>query len=179
MRLFDIVTLSDKNISTRLADPVGIIVGGTTVISQLFPNLLGTERASEQDFRTLFPSNGYWTSQFRTYLQNRIKYKKDIGRDLQTYTLQFVIDNNSAICPGTYTFQNPPGNNPGGGGASGWLPCVESFYRILQQESRTGGASPVGTIAPGLSGINWTEIVPYALGGIALFVLLQGRKKKR
>lgn len=205
-QLFDIITLSDRsrinskqapvlkthylrhgnklvkrkyNLGDSLGDPVSVILGGATVISQILPNLFGAEKATAADFQKLFPSNGYWTSKFRVYLQSVIKYKKDIPRDLEMYTLQFVIDNNAGVCPQTYTFQNPPGNNPGGGGASGWLPCLEKFYQILRQEAATGGASPIGPIAPGLAGINWSEILPYAIGGVALIVLLQGRKKRK
>lgn len=200
--LFDIITLSDRTrIDTKQApilkthylrhgnklvkrkyalgdslnDPVSVILGGTAVISQLLPNLFGAERATAADFEKLFPGSGFWTVKFRNYLQSAIKYKKDISRDILMYTTQFVIDNNNSICPGTYTFQQQPGSNPGGS----WNPCIEKFYTILRQEAATGGAAPIGSIAPGLSGINWSEILPYAIGGIGLIILLQGRKKRK
>jgi len=203
--LFDIVTLSDKNkisyrqapvlkkyylrhgnklikrkypLNDSLGDPVSVILGGVQVIGSILPNLMGAEKATAADFEKLFPGSGFWTVKFRNYLQSAIKYKKDIPRDLLMYTVQFVADNNNSICPGTYTFQQQPGTNPGGGGASGWNPCIEKFYSILRREAATGGVSPIGNVAPGLSGINWTEMLPYAIGGIVLIVLLQSKKRK-
>ena len=183
-KLFDIITLKDRqtfksNSNTmRLGDPVAIILGGTQVIGQLLPNIFGSQRATPDDFLKLFPGNGFWTVKFRNYLQGAIKYTKDIPRDLLMYTTQFVIDNNNGICPQTYTFQNPPGTNPGGDAGGGWNPCLTKFYAILKQEQMTGGSQPVGTF-PSMTGINWSELIPYAVGGVALLLILSNRKKRK
>lgn len=177
MRKFNIVTLSANQ---RLADPVSVITGGVALLTSLFPNIFGggRKRLSNEDWLTLIPGAGYWTTQLREYLKTRIHYDVDFTTNVQPFTVQFVADNNAVICPKTYTFQNPPGNNPGGGGTSGWTPCLTAFYSILNKEKSTGGNSPVG-ITPGGYGLttDWSSLIPLAIGGLVLVALMKSPKR--
>lgn len=179
--LFDIVTLSEK-LTTRkapvlkkyylkhgyelkkrkfplndsLADPVSIILGSTTVISQIFPNILPAEKTTEADLLKLFPGNGQLTARFRNYLLSKIKYKKDLSRDLYYYTEMFIKENINEF-GGIWNQQ-----------------ALDNFYAILRKEAAGGGSQ----IYPNIYGTNWQEYIPYlAAGGLLLF-LLAGKRKK-
>jgi hypothetical protein len=177
-RKFDILTLSSRG---RLQDPVTILTGGLAVVSQLFPNIFGgaRKRLTENDWLQMLPGAGYWTQKLRNYLKGRILYDVDYAPNIESYSLQFVSENHNQICPRTYTFQTPPGTNPGGGGAAGWLPCYQQLLSLLQQETYSGGTSPVG-ITPGGYGLtaDYSTLMPLAIGAIALVFLMKSKKKK-
>jgi hypothetical protein len=177
-RLFDILTLSSSH--RRLKDPITILTAGVAVLGQIFPNIFGggRKRLTDEMWLELLPGAGYWTNELRSYLKTRIHYDVDFAKNVKPFTMQFVADNNAAICPGTYTFQNPPGTNPGGGGAAGWLPCYERLLQLLQQEKYTGGTSPIG-ITPGGYGLtaDYSTILPLAIGAVALVFLMKSKKK--
>jgi len=151
--LFEIQTLSERNY-TRLADPMTTILGIGTLIPALFPNLFGSERTNAGVFNKLFPSNGFWTSQYKNYLLQKIKYIKDIERDLHMYTGEFIEMNQAQICPGK-TGQD----------------CWANFYNILGQESTGGGIQPPG-------GINYQTLLLVG-GGILLLLALSKKKRSR
>jgi hypothetical protein len=177
-RLFDILTLSANH--KRLNDPITILTGGVAVLSQLFPNIFGgaRKRLTESDWLQLIPGAGYWSTKLRNYLKTRIQYDTDFTANIQPFTLDFVSQNHSLICPRTYTFQNPPGNNPGGGGSQGWLPCYQSLLVLLQKENQTGGQSPVGITPGGYGGtIDYSTILPLAVGAFALVLLMKSKKR--
>lgn len=153
-RMFDIITLSDY---ARLSDPVSIILGSTTVISQIFPNILPAERTTEADLLKLFPGSGQVTARFRNYLLNRIKYKKDISRDLYYYTEMFVKEHINEF-----------------GGVWGQQ-ALDNFYAVLRREASGGGSQ----IYPNVYGTNWQEYIPYIIAGGALILLLGNRKGKK
>lgn len=153
-RMFDIITLSDY---TRLSDPVSIILGATTVISQIFPNILPAERTTEADLLKLFPGSGQMTARFRNYLLSKIKYKKDISRDLYYYTEMFVKEFISEF-GGVWNQQ-----------------ALDNFYGILRREAAGGGSQ----IYPNVYGTNWQEYIPYIIAGGALLLLLGNRKRKK
>lgn len=178
--LFDIVSLADKanarnfpKLKThylrhgnemvkrkrRLGDPIAIITGGAAIISQLFPNFLGSaERTTINDFVQMFPGSGVWTTRFREYLAANIKYKKDIQRDLYLYTHNFVKANHSQLYPET--------------SIDNWGVGQQKFYNILRQEAQGGG----NQVYPGAP-TDWSAILPYVLiGGV---VLLAINKKKK
>jgi hypothetical protein len=168
-RLFEIQTLSEcqpkladyrrLNDYRRLADPVSIILGIGSVISSLFPNLFGSEKTSRSVFDKLFPSNGYWTSQYKNYLLSKIVYIKDIERDLHMYTGEFIEMHVAEICAGK----------------SG-TDCWQAFYSLLQQESSTGGLQPVGNIFG--AGLNYQTLLLVG-GGVLLLVALTKKKRGR
>lgn len=163
-RLFEIQTLSECSKPrlreyTRLADPVSIILGIGTVIPQLFPNLFGSEKTSQDTFNKLFPSNGYWTSQYKNFLLARIKYIKDIQRDLHMYTGQFIEAHLNEICPGK----------------SG-TDCWTAFYKLLTTESTSGGLNPVGNVLGG--GLNYQTLLLVG-GGVLLLLALTKKKSNR
>jgi len=149
-RLFEIQTLSDN---IRLADPISVILGIGTIIPSLFPNLFGSEKTSKEVFDKLFPSNGYWTSQYKNWLLSKIKYIKDIERDLHMYTGQFIEMNQSQICAG-----------------EGGQDCWSAFYELLKIEERGGGIQP----PPGL---NYQTLL--LVGGGVLLLLALTKKKSR
>jgi len=164
--LFEIQTLSERNYLgdcsyKRLSqgeqgmDPVTVILSIGTILPGLFPNLFGSERTNAGVFNKLFPSNGYWTSQYKNYLLSKIKYIKDIERDLHMYTGEFIEMNQAQICAGK-TGQD----------------CWSNFYAILQQESSTGGLQPVGNIFG--AGINYQTLL--LVGGGVLLLLALSKK---
>ena len=155
-RLFEIQTLSDQQYS-RLSQ-LDFIPGIIALIPGLFPNLFGSERTSREVFNKLFPSNGYWTSQYKNYLLSKIKYIKDIERDLHMYTGEFIQMNQSQICQG----------KTGQG-------CWENFYKLIQQEAVTGGQSPVGNIFG--AGLDYQTLL--LVGGGVLLLLALSKKKSR
>jgi hypothetical protein len=176
-RLFDIVTLSSRG---RLGDPVTILTGGLAVLSQIFPNIFGggRKRLTDSDWLQMLPGAGYWTQKLRNYLKARIHYDVDYTTNVEPFTLQFVSENHNQICPRTYTFQTPPGSNPGGNGTASWLPCYQQLLSKLQQETYTGGTSPVG-VTPGGYGLtaDYSTLMPLAIGAIALVFLMKSKKK--
>jgi hypothetical protein len=165
-RLFEIQTLSDCNrprLASRytrlsLGDPISVLLGIGPIISLLFPNLFGSEKTTKAVFDRLFPSNGYWTSQYKNYLFKKIKYIKDIERDLHMYTGEFIELHQSQIC-----------------GSSTGTACWQKFYDLLQQESVTGGQEPVGNVLG--SGLNYETLLLVG-GGVLLLVLLSKKNRK-
>jgi len=159
-RLFEIQTLSECNTSLKngaTMDPATIILSIGTIIPGLFPNLFGSETTSRSVFDKLFPSNGYWTNAYKSYLLSKIKYIKDIERDLHMYTGEFIQMNQAQICSGK----------------SG-TDCWTAFYKLLQQESSTGGLSPIGNVFGG--GLDYQTLL---LVGGGVLLLLALTKKKR
>jgi hypothetical protein len=163
-RLFEIQTLSERtpklrdyrrlNDYRRLADPVSIILGIGSLIPSLFPNLFGSEKTSNVVFNKLFPSNGFWTSQYKNYLLSKIKYIKDIERDLHMYTGEFIQMNQSQICAGKSGTE-----------------CWENFYALLRQEEIGGGIQPPG-------GLNYQTLLLVG-GGVLLLLALSKKKRGR
>jgi hypothetical protein len=156
-RLFEIQTLSARNYK-RLADPITVITGIATIIPSLFPNLFGSELLTMQHLEKLFPGNGFWTVKYKNHLLQRIKYLKDVSRDLHQYTGEFIEMNQQSICPGT-------------GGTN----CWQAFYKLLQKESVSGGYDPVGNIYGG--GFDFTTLA--LVGGGVLLLLALTKKKSR
>ena len=156
--LFEIQTLSERK---RLGDPVTIITAIGTIFPQLFPNLTGSERLTMQHLNQLFPGNGHYTSQYKNWLLQRVRYLKDLERDLHMYTGQFIEANMQAICQG----------KTGQG-------CWENFYNILRQEATTGGSSPVGNVFTAGMGLDLQTLILIG-GGIFLLVALTKKKRRR
>lgn len=178
-RLFDIVTLSSRQ--SRLADPITILTGGVAVLSQLFPNIFGgaRKRLTDSDWLTLIPGAGYWSTKLRNYLKTRIHYDVDFANNVQPFTIHFVSLNHELICPRTYTFQNPPGSNPGGTNEN-WSVCYSRLLSLLQQEAYTGGNSPIGITPGGYGGtLNYSSFVPLAIGAAVLVILMKTPKKRK
>jgi len=162
MRDFEILTLSDHKLGKYrgLNDPVSIIVGGMSVIGQLFPNFFGGDRRllTSADWRQLFPGSGMWTVRLRNYLAKTIHYDVDL-KNIELYTRFFVDENKSGICGAGVPFSQ----------------CYSTFLSIIEQEKFTGGKLPFGNI-PGIQGgLDYASILPFAIGGIILLLLL--RKK--
>lgn len=182
-RLFEIQTLSAKQVSKkydpekyylvhgyemkrrkrsladygRLADPVTVITGISTILPSLFPNMFGSERLTMDHLNRLFPGSGYYTMQYKNYLLQRIRYLKDVERDLHMYTGQF-IESKPEICAG-------------GTGQT----CWSNFYKILQQEQYSGGTSPVGNVYG--SGFDFQTLALVG-GGVLLLVMLTKKKRR-
>ena len=157
-RLFEIQTLSERPYR-RLRDPITVITGIATLLPSLFPNLTGAERLTLNHLNQLFPGNGHYTTQYKNYLLQRIKYLKDVERDLHMYTGQFIEANQAVFCAG-------------GTGQT----CWQNFYKILQQESVTGGSSPVGNVYG--SGFDFQTLALVG-GGVLLLMLLTKKKTRR
>jgi hypothetical protein len=159
-KLFEIQTLSEftPRLKSRLADPVTVITGIATILPSLFPNLTGSERLTMQHLNTMFPSNGFYTSQYKNWLLQRVKYVKDLQRDLHMYTGQF-IESKPEICAG-------------GTGQT----CWQNFYKILQQESVTGGTSPVGNVLG--AGFDYQTLLLVG-GGVLLLLALTKKKRSK
>jgi hypothetical protein len=159
---FHIATLQSRHSS--LKDPVTILTSGVAILSQLFPNIFGgsRKRLTESDWLTLLPGAGYWTTSLRNYLKARIHYDTDYTNNILQYSKNFVYENASQICKGAYTES-----------------CYSSFLNLLKTETQTGGNSPVG-ITPGGYGqtIDYSTLMPLAIGAIALVLLLKSKKKK-
>lgn len=139
-------------------DPISIIASIGTILPGLFPNLWA-ERSTMDHFNKLFPSNGYWTSSYKNWLLSRIKWAKDIQRDILMYTKDFVRDNRNSICPSCTNEQ-----------------ALTEFYKILSKEMATGGQSPVGNIYG--AGFN-LETLAIVGGGVLLLVLLTKKKSRK
>ena len=166
-RLFEIQTLSEcskpnlKNYvrlreKTKTMDPVAVILGIGGLIPSLFPNLFGAERLTMDHLNRLFPGSGYYTMQYKNYLLQRIRYLKDVERDLHMYTGQF-IESKPEICNG-------------GTGQT----CWQNFYKILQQEQYSGGTQPVGNVLG--AGFDFQTLL--LVGGGALLLLALTKKKR-
>lgn len=169
-RLFDIVTLSSRD--RGLADPVSIITGGVAVISQIFPNIFGggRKRLTNEDWIQLMPGSGFWTTKLRNYLQARIHYDVDL-KNIQPFTGAFTWDNRKQICPNVpdscFSYNQP----------DSCIECNQALYKILEEERKTGGVSPVGLTPGGIGqSINWSLVAPIALGGIVLALALKKKK---
>lgn len=169
-RPFEIQTLSDRNYGfknySRLGDPVTVITGIATILPSLFPNLFGSERLTQQHLNTLFPSNGVYTSQFKNFLLQKVKYAKDLERDLYMYSEEFVKLNQSFFCPsGAWVT------------GQGRATCMPVFYEVLRKEAATGGQSPVGNIYG--AGINYETLLLIGGGVLLLSVLLKKKSRKK
>jgi len=165
METFKIQTLSDRNYInnhsyTRLADPVTVIMGIGTILPSLFPNLIGSELNSYAVLDKLFPGSGFWTTKYKNYLLTKIKYVKDIQRDLHQYTGEFIEQNLNSICPGCQ-------------GTAAW----QAFYKLLQQEGLTGGQSPVGNVFG--AGFDPSMLLLIGGGVLLLFALTKKKKKNK
>ncbi|MBK9285052.1 MAG: hypothetical protein IPM51_12165 [Sphingobacteriaceae bacterium] len=170
-RMYEIVTLQDRN---NLADPVSIITGGVAVLSQIFPNIFGggRRRLNSQDWIQLIPGSGFWSTKLRQYLEARIHYDADLG-NIQPFTAAFVWDNRRQICPAVqdscWEYNKP----------ESCIECMRAFYAILNEESRTGGMSPVGQTPGGFGQtINWSAVLPIAIGGVVLVMAMKTKKRK-
>jgi len=165
-RLFEIQTLSDYRSGlrnyTRLSDPVLIITTIATALPQFFPNLTGAERLTMQQLTTLFPGTGHWTVSYRNWLLQRVRYTKDLQRDLHMYTGQFIEANQSSICPGK-TGQD----------------CWQAFYKLLQTEAVTGGSQPVGSVFTAGLGLDMQTLLLIGVGVVLLVAVTKRRRKKR
>lgn len=162
-RLFDIVTLSDRN-GGRLNDPVSIITGGVAILNQLFPNIFGggRKRLTNEDWLQLIPGAGYWSTRLREYLKTRIHYDVDFQRNVLPFSQQFAYDNRNAICSNCNDEQR-----------------YQTFLNLLKQESQTGGTSPIG-ITPGGVGltVDYSTLIPIAVIGLGLVFIMKTKKKK-
>lgn len=160
-RLFDIVTLSSNH--SRLADPATILTAGVAVLTQLFPNIFGGNRKklTESDWLQLLPGAGYWTTSLRNYLKAHITYDVDYTNNIIPFTKYFVDDNKNQICGGSYTDA-----------------CYSKFLGMLDTEKKTGGMDPVGITPGGYGGtVNYSTLMPLAIGAIALVFLMKSKKK--
>lgn len=162
-RLFEIQTLSDYN---RLGnggggvDPFTIITGSLAVLTGLFPGIFGgsRKRLTDRDWMTLFPGNGMWTVRLRNYLKNTIHYDTDWS-NVEPFTRNFVYENMGAI----------PGAN--------FTAKFKNFLEIIAEEKYTGGGS--GGHIPGIPGtLDWSTLIPLALGAGLLIVIMKKKKKK-
>lgn len=173
---FKITTLSANN---RLGDIIGIITGGTALLSELFPSIFGGGRKllTPADWLSLIPGSGYWTVQFREYLKSRIKYDVDFTTWARSFTMDFIWNRKNQICPEVpeSCWNYTAANDPNGGFQC--IQCLQAFNSILQQEKITGGSSPVGNI-PGYStgGLNWSILLP---AGLVLFAIVAAKKNKK
>lgn len=161
-RKFNILTLSDclgcgDSGYRSLSDPITIIMGGITALTALFPNLFGGGRVrlTNADWLKMFPGNGMWTVRLRNHLQGAIHYNVDLG-NIEPYTRYFVDDNKSAFC------ESPS-----------FEVCFQMFLQIIEEEKFSGGKSPGGRI-PGIPGtFDYMSLLPYALGGLVLLMVLR------
>lgn len=164
-RLFEIQTLSDRSYR-RLSnggatgfDPISVIGSIGAVIGSIFPNLFGTETLTMAHLNKLFPGSGHYTTLYKNWLLQRIKYLKDVERDLHMYTGQFIEANQSVFCNG-------------GSGQQ----CWQGFYKVLQQESYSGGTSPVGNVYG--AGFDFQTLALVG-GGILLLSLIMKKKRSK
>jgi hypothetical protein len=172
-RLFDIVTLSSNH--RRLNDPVTVITSGIAVLSQLFPNIFGgsRKRLTESDWMTLLPGAGYWTTSLRNYLQLHIHYDVDYPGNVLQFTKNFVYERPSELCGlSSWGTGTQSGNN--------FTKCYQNFLLKLQTEKNTGGNSPIGITPGGYGGtLDYSTLVPIAIGAVAIVLLMKSKKKKR
>ncbi len=163
-RKFEILTLSDcgdcGSDYSNLGDPIAIITGGITILSGLFPNLFGGGRRelTNADWVQMFPGAGAWTVRLRNYLARTIHYDSDLN-NIEEYTRNFVYENMGSL-PGTNFTEKYAG-----------------FLEIIQQEKFSGGTYPVGNIPGYQAGFNYQAMIPYALGGFVLVLLLKQKKR--
>lgn len=165
-RKFEILTLSDcvgcESTYSNLGDPVSIIVGGVAVIQGLFPNIFGGGRRelTSADWTQMFPGAGAWTVRLRNYLARTIHYDSDLG-NIEEFTRNFVYENMGSLAGANFTEK------------------YSNFLAIIQQEKFSGGTSPIGNIPGYVAGINYQQLIPYALGGLVLVFLLKRKKGGR
>lgn len=173
-RLFDILTLSDNNRrGSRLGDPVSVITAGVTLLSQLFPNIFGggRKRLTDADWLELIPGSGYWTTALRNHLKSAIHYNNNVD-NIQPFTRYFVDEHRSEIYPGL-----PP--YPGQINETQYQAAFSKFMKILDQEKYSGGTSPVGNTPGGVGGtIDYSTLIPIAIGAVALVLIMKSKKKK-
>jgi len=167
---FHIATLQSRHRS--LKDPVTILTGGVALLSQLFPNIFGgaRKRLTESDWVTILPGAGYWTTTLRNYLKSRIHYDVDYVNNALQFTKDFVYERPMEVCGLT---------NWGGAASPRFAGCYASFLEKLQTEKNTGGTSPVGITPGGYGGtIDYSTLMPLAIGAVALVLLMKSKKKK-
>lgn len=190
-RLFEIQTLSECK--PRLAsrsrlgfDPIILITGGYALAQQLFPNLFGSQRKpiTDQDWNSLFPGNGYWTTLLKKYCASRIKYDVDMKflypfGNSRGAIADFVVANSVAICPDhTPTAKyGGTGTDPGcwSSGTSELVcqPCMAAFQKLLAKEQAGGG-----DVFPPGSPFNYQTLLLIG-GGVLLLVALSKKKSKK
>jgi len=160
--------MTNKN---NLNDVVTILTSAAGLISQLFPKLFGQNKKvlTQSDWLTIIPGSGYWTTELRTYLAARIKNDTALSR-VQEYTKYFVDEHrhdiDSNLPPYNATISSEQFNN-----------VLNKFLTILEQEKYSGGTYPVGQTPGGFgSTINYSTLLPIALGGL---ILVAAMKKKR
>lgn len=163
MRDFEILTLSDHNLAKfrGLKDPISIITGGVALLQGIFPSLFGGGRRqlTSADWVMMFPGAGAWTVRLKNYLANSIHYDSDL-KNIEQFTRYFVDENKIAICGSGVPFNQ----------------CYSTFLTIIEQEKFTGGKFPVGII-PGITrGLDYASILPFAIGGIILILVLRRKK---
>lgn len=164
-RLFDIVTLSSNH---RLADPVSILTGGVAVLSQLFPNIFGggRRRLTETDWLQLLPGAGFYTTNLRNYLKARIHYDVDYTSNTLALSQQFAYD----LRDQKNGFCDNCSNND----------AYKELLSVLQDETNTGGKSPIGPTPGGYgSTLDYSTLVPLAIGAVALILVMKSKKRKK
>jgi len=169
--VFRIATLSNN---ARLSEPVAIITAGVGLIQSLFPNFLSSpEPLSDSELNKLFPGSGYWTTQIKSYLKAKTKWKRDMaywfpgtygGAYSRGYIAQFVLENRNAICPGVQ-------DNCWSGTVC--EVCMEKFNSLLSAEQLGGGTQFPGMTA----GFDMQKLLLYGGGALLLFALLKSSKK--
>ena len=164
---FRILTLSDNNrYRTRLADPVSVITAGIGILSSIFPNIFGgnRKRLTEEMWLQLIPGSGYYTTGLRNYLKSRIHYDVDFTTNALPFSQAYAYglrDSGElcANCNNTQAYQN--------------------FLTVLNKEKQTGGNQPIGQTPGGLgSTMDLSTLVPLAIGGVVLVMLMKSKKKK-
>lgn len=162
MRKFNIVTLSSDQ---KLSDPVTVITGGIALLTSLFPNIFGgsRKRLSNEDWLTLIPGAGYWTTQLREYLKTRIHYDVDFTTNVLPFSKHFANLQRDAG-----GFCNGCSNDA----------AYQKLLNVLNQEKSTGGNSPVG-VTPGGYGLttDWNSLIPLAIGGLVLVAIMKSPKR--
>jgi len=169
-KLFGIMTLSDNN---RLNDPVSVITAGVTLLSSLFPNIFGggRKRLTDADWLELIPGSGYWTTALRNKLKSAINYNNNLD-NIQPFTRYFVDEHRSEIIPTL-----PP--YPAQINETQYQAAFTKFMKILEQERNTGGTSPIGQTPGGIGGtLDYSTIVPLAIGAFALIMVMKSKKRK-
>lgn len=183
---FNILALSDYQGSSysdpqRLGDLTEIITGGVGFLQSVFPNIFGggRKRLNTSDWMQLIPGSGYWSNLYRGYMQSRIHYDVDFTTWARNFTMDFIFDHKNQICPEVpFSCWQVIGEFSDPNGGYQCTPCFTKFSQILQEESYSGGSYPVGNVPGFQAGFNFTAMAPYLIGGLAL-VLLLNKKKKR
>lgn len=166
---FSILTLSDNNryqIKSRLGDPISIITAGASVLNSLFPNIFGGNRKelTNSMWLELIPGSGYYTTALRNYLKTRIKYDVDFVTNALPFSQQFAFNlrDSGELCPNCDNTQ-----------------AYQNFLNVLNKEKQTGGNLPIGQTPGGFgSTLDLSTLVPLAIGGVVLVMLMKNKKRK-